>query len=83
MLTKNEKTIYYYIYFYQVIYSDRYIREVLRYIQPDLNKLNITHVMCVCLVLQQWHEQEMKGTFFIDSLKIKSEGEFIISSFGR
>ena len=31
-------------------------------------------------VLQQWREQEMKGTFFIDSLKIKSEGEFLISS---
>ena len=29
--------------------------------------------------LQQWHEQEMKWTFFIDSLKIKSEGEFLIS----
>ena len=31
-------------------------------------------------VLQQWYEQEIKGTFFIDSLKIKSETEFLISS---
>ena len=31
-------------------------------------------------VLQQWREQEIKGNFFIDSLKIKSEAEFLISS---
>ena len=30
-------------------------------------------------VLQQWHEQEIKGTFFIDSLKIKSETGFLMS----
>ena len=31
-------------------------------------------------LLQQWHEQEVKETFSIDSLKIKSEAEFVISS---
>ena len=52
MLTRNEKIIWHYIYSYQVIYSVRYIlrsgeHEVLRYIQLNLNKLNITHVMYV------------------------------------
>ena len=28
-------------------------------------------------VLQQWHEKEIKGAF-IDSLKIKSEAEYLI-----
>ena len=32
------------------------------------------------LVLQEWHKQENRGTFFIDSSKIKSEAEFLISS---
>ena len=31
-------------------------------------------------VLQQWHEKKIKGTFFIQSLKIKSEAEFLLSS---
>ena len=49
MLTRNEKIIFN-IYSYQVIYSVRYLlrsgeHEVLRYIQLNLNKLNITHVM--------------------------------------
>ena len=30
-------------------------------------------------VSQQQHGHEIKGTFFIDSLKIKSEAEFLIS----
>ena len=30
-------------------------------------------------VLQQRHKQEIKGTFFIDLLKIKSEPEFLLS----
>ena len=51
--------------------------EVLRYNQLNLNKLNIIHVIKVVL---QWHEQEIKRTVFIDSLKIKSEDEFLISS---
>ena len=52
MLTRNEKISEHYIYSYQVLYSFRYIRrsaedEVLRYIQLNLNKLNLTHVMYV------------------------------------
>ena len=52
--------------------------EVRRYIQLNLIKLNITHVVHVSF--RQWYKQEIKGTFFIDSLKIESEAEFLISS---
>ena len=31
-------------------------------------------------ILQQWHKQEVKWNFFIDSLKIKTEAEFLTSS---
>ena len=51
----------------------------MRYIQLNLNKLNITHVMYRSFI-QQWHEQEIKVILFINFLKIKSEAEFLISS---
>ena len=48
----NQKIILHYIHSYQVMYSIRYIlrsceHEVLRYIQLNLNKLNITQVLYV------------------------------------
>ena len=51
--------------------------EILRYIQLNLNKLNITHVMYVSFttVVRTGNQSD----FFIDSLKIKSEAEFLIS----
>ena len=50
-------------------------REVLRYIQLNLNKLNITHVTNV----SKFYNREIKCTFFIGSLKIKGEAELLIS----
>ena len=41
------------------------------------NILNITHAMYVSFTKQS-HEQESEENFFIDSLKIKSEAEFLI-----
>ena len=54
ILTRNEKMIEHYIYSYQVIDSIRYLlgsveHELLRYIQLNLNKLNITIMMYVIL----------------------------------
>ena len=59
---------------YNILRSDEY--QVLRYIQLNLNKLNITHAMNVNFTAVA-PSQEIKATFFIDSLKIKSEAEFL------
>ena len=59
-----------------ILRSDEY--QVLRYIQLNLNKLNITHAMNVNFTAVA-PSQEIKGTFFIDSLKIKSEAELLLS----
>ena len=76
MLTSNEKVTERYIYSCQVTYSVSYSlrsgeHEVLNYIQLNLNKINIAHMMYVTFtaVAQVAYE----GYFFIDSLKIKSE----------
>ena len=61
---------------YNILRSDEY--QVLRYIQLNLNKLNITHAMNVNFTAVA-PSQEIKATFFIDSLKIKSEAEFLLS----
>ena len=52
--------------------------EVLRYVQANLNKLNITSVMYVSLtkVARTGNQKD----HFIDSLEIKSESEFLTSS---
>ena len=52
----NQKIILHYIHSYQVMYSVRYIlrsceHEVLRYIQLNLNKLNITQVLYVSFTI--------------------------------
>ena len=52
----NQKIILHYIHSYQVMYSIRYIlrsceHEVLRYIQLNLNKLNITQVLYVSFTI--------------------------------
>ena len=80
MSNENRRTP---IYPYQIIYSARYIprsveHEVLRYIQLNLNKLNTSHVMHVnfTIVAQTGNQRD----FFSDSLKIKIEPEFLISS---
>ena len=65
------------------MYSVRYILRsgehvVLRYIQLNLKKLNINHVMYVNFTTVA--RNEVKGNFFSDSLKIKTEAEFLTSS---
>ena len=75
ILTRNEKMIEHYIYSYQVIDSVRYLlgsveHELLRYIQLNLNKLNITIMMYVSFAIVV-RTGMSKGPFLLILWRIK------------